>query len=192
MDARPLKIARFIRAWKRSSAAHVEGGCVLTLSSSALRECGQPANLCGKVNKLLRENIATGKFVTFFYGILGGEARTFQYCNAGHPYPILVLHGQSRILDAGGAVLGVLPTWEYEDGAIGLEPQDRLLLFTDGITKAEGANAQEFGAENVAAYAQSNNRKSAQELSNGLLARVSTFRESHFQDDATVVVVSAG
>ena len=150
------------------------------------------ANLCGKVNRLLCENIATGKFVTFFYGFLDGEARTFQYCNAGHPYPILVSHGKSQILDAGGAVLGVFPAWEYKDSVIPLAPQDRLVLFTDGITEAEGANAQEFGMESVAAYAESNKRESAQDLSHGLLAQVSVFCEDHFQDDATVVVVSAG
>ena len=88
-------------------------------------------------------------------------------------------------------MLGVFPAWEYKDSMISLELQDRLLLFTDGITEAEGANAQEFGVESVASYAQSNSRKSAQELSNGLLAQVSTFCEDHFQDDATVVVVAA-
>jgi sigma-B regulation protein RsbU (phosphoserine phosphatase) len=149
------------------------------------------ASLCEKVNKLLCENIATGKFVTFFYGVLDSETRTFQYCNAGHLYPILVSHGLSKMLDAGGAVLGVFPAWEYKDSMISLEPQDRLMLFTDGITEAEGANAQEFGVDSVASYAQLNSRKSAQELSNGLLAQVSTFCEDHFQDDATVVVVAA-
>jgi sigma-B regulation protein RsbU (phosphoserine phosphatase) len=149
------------------------------------------AGLCEKVNKLLCENVAIGKFVTFFYGVLDVKTRTFQYCNAGHPNPIRVSHGQCQMLDAGGAVLGVLPASEHTHSMIPLEPQDRLMLFTDGITEAEGANAQEFGMESVAAYAQSNNRKSAQELSNGLLARVSAFCEGHFQDDATVVVAAA-
>jgi sigma-B regulation protein RsbU (phosphoserine phosphatase) len=152
---------------------------------------GSAASLCGKVNKLLCENIATGKFVTFFYGVLDGEARTFQYCNAGHPNPVLVAGGQSRMLEAGGAVLGVFPVWEYKDSAIALEPGDCLILFTDGITEAEGANAEEFGVERVAWYAQANHRKSAQELSDGLLAQAGGFCESHFQDDATVVAVAA-
>ena len=42
-----------------------------------------PATLCGRVNRLLCENIATGKFVTFFYAILDSETRTLSYCNAG-------------------------------------------------------------------------------------------------------------
>lgn len=150
-----------------------------------------PANLCGKVNKLLCENIATGKFVTFFYAILDSETRTLSYCNAGNPYPILVSHGEARMLDNGGAVLGVFPEWAYEDTAIPFEPQDRLLLFTDGITEAEGADAMEFGEEGVAAYARSNSRKSARELTNGLLENVNAYCGGHFQDDATLVVVSA-
>jgi sigma-B regulation protein RsbU (phosphoserine phosphatase) len=150
-----------------------------------------PATLCGRVNRLLCENIATGKFVTFFYAILDGETRTLTYCNAGNPYPILVSHGQARMLDKGGAVLGVFPEWAYEDTAIPFEPQDRLLLFTDGITEAEGADATEFGEEGVAAFARSNSRKSARELTNGLLESVNAFCGGHFQDDATLVVVSA-
>jgi sigma-B regulation protein RsbU (phosphoserine phosphatase) len=150
-----------------------------------------PATLCGRVNRLLCENIATGKFVTFFYAILDSETHTLNYCNAGHPYPILVSHGQARMLDNSGAVLGVFPEWAYEDVAIPFESQDRLLLFTDGITEAEGADATEFGEEGVAAFVRSNSRKSAGELTKGLLETVNTFCGGHFQDDATLVVVSA-
>jgi sigma-B regulation protein RsbU (phosphoserine phosphatase) len=150
-----------------------------------------PANVCGRVNRLLCENIATGKFVTFFYAILDSETHTLNYCNAGHPYPVFVSHGQARMLDEGGAVLGVFPEWAYEDVAIPFESQDRLVLFTDGITEAEGADATEFGEEGVAAFARSNSRKSAGELTKGLLEKVNTFCGGHFQDDATLVVVAA-
>jgi sigma-B regulation protein RsbU (phosphoserine phosphatase) len=71
------------------------------------------AQLCAKVNSLLCENLATGKFVTFLYGVLDGESRTLEYCNAGQVYPILVSQGNVRALNHGGAVLGVFPTWEY-------------------------------------------------------------------------------
>lgn len=155
------------------------------------RQSDSPATLCARVNKLLCDNLATGKFVTFFYAILDSETRTLAYCNAGHPYPILVSHGQSRTLDKGGAVLGVFPTWTYENGAIHLEPQDRLLLFTDGITEAEGKDEKEFGEEGIAAFARSNSRKSARELTNSLLESVSAFCGGRFQDDATLVVVAA-
>ena len=154
-------------------------------------ESDSPATLCDRVNRLLCENLAAGKFVTFFCGILDSETRVFKYCNAGHPYPIVISHGQSSTLGHGGAVLGVFPSWTYEDGAIRLESEDRLLLFTDGITEAEGADDQEFGEANIAAFAQSNRRKSAKELTDGLLSRVSSYCDGSFRDDATLVVVAA-
>ena len=112
-----------------------------------------PAQVCGKVNRLLCENIATGKFVTFLYGILDGETRTFRHCNAGHLYPILVSGGSIRMLEQGGAVLGVFPDWTYEDSTIDLRAGDRLLLFTDGITEASDTNGQEFEETSIATFA---------------------------------------
>jgi phosphoserine phosphatase RsbU/P len=52
-----------------------------------------PASLCRRVNHVLCENLASGKFVTFFYGVLDEGKYTFEYCDAGHPYPLLVSQG---------------------------------------------------------------------------------------------------
>jgi serine phosphatase RsbU (regulator of sigma subunit) len=65
--------------------------------------------------------------------------KRFRYRNAGHPYPILVSSGAVRMLDQGGAVLGVFPAWTYQDSSVNLSSGDRLLLFIDGITEAEGS-----------------------------------------------------
>lgn len=150
-----------------------------------------PAQVCAKVNALLHENIATGKFVTFFYGILDGDARTFQYCNAGHLYPILATGDSVRMLEQGGAVLGVFPEWRYEDSMIELRAGDRLLLFTDGITEATDAKGQEFEETGIAAFAQANSTIAARDLTSRLLARVTEFCHAQFQDDATLLVIAA-
>jgi len=154
-------------------------------------ESESPATLCSKVNRLLCDNIATGKFVTFLFGILDGEKRTMEYCNAGHLDPILVTHGTARTVDASGAVLGVFPDWRYEDNVITLQSGDRLLLFTDGITEAEGPGEQEFGEAKIAACAQENCTKTASELNRLLLTQVDSFCGARFQDDATLLVVAA-
>ena len=150
-----------------------------------------PAQVCGKVNRLLCENIARGKFVTFLYGILDGDAHTFRYCNAGHLYPILVSGGSSRMLEEGGAVLGIFPEWVYEDSMVELKAGDRLLLFTDGITEAEDAEDREFEEANVAAFAKTNSTLSANDLTVRLLAQVTAFCGAQFRDDATILVIAA-
>lgn len=150
-----------------------------------------PAQVCGKVNRLLCDNIATGKFVTFIYGILDGDTRTFRHCNAGHPYPILLSDGSIRPLDESDAVLGVFPDWTYEDCTVELSAGDRLFLFTDGITEASNTDGQEFEDASIAAFAQENGTLSAKELNNRLLAHVSAYCGAQFQDDATLLVIAA-
>lgn len=149
------------------------------------------AQLCTKVNRLLCENLATGKFVTFLYGVLDNESRTFDYCNAGNVYPILVSQGTARSMEAGGAALGVFPDWHYENANLALASGDRLLLVTDGITEAYGPDEQEFGEERLALAALAASKRTAAEMSRLLLEEVSTFCGSRFHDDATLLVIAA-
>jgi len=174
---------------KGVSAALLMANVQATVRAFA-RDTESPARVCSRVNSVLCGNIATGKFVTFFYAVLDGERRTLEYCNAGHPHPVVVSGDSIRELPAGGAVLGVFPAWKYEDVSVELGSGDRLLLFTDGITEACGRDGEEFGEENIAGFAQAHHARSASELNRALLARVTEFAEGCFQDDATLVVVA--
>ena len=49
-----------------------------------------PQTVCTKLNKFLCANTASGKFVTFFYGVLDNRENRLRYCNAGHNPPLVV------------------------------------------------------------------------------------------------------
>ena len=151
-----------------------------------------PSHLCSRVNSVLCSNIAAGKFVTLFYAVLDAEQRSLQYTNAGHPLPILI-HSDGVVteLNSGGAVLGVFPEWKYEDSAVQLKSEDRLLLFTDGITEAALPEGEEFGEQRLIASARAYAHRSTVDLKSGLLGDVKQFCDSQFQDDATLIVLSA-
>jgi sigma-B regulation protein RsbU (phosphoserine phosphatase) len=157
---------------------------------ASVRDLDSPARVCSIINGMLCETIAADKFVTFFCGVLDATSRTLRYCNAGHPYPILVSSGALRTLDQGGAVLGVFPAWTYQESSVGLGSGDRLLLFTDGITEAEGPDGEEFGMEKVASFAKIHAANSAAKMNQQLLAQVTEFCGAHFQDDATLLVLA--
>ena len=157
---------------------------------ASVRDLDSPARVCSIINGMLCESISADKFVTFFCGVLDAASHTFCYCNAGHPYPILVSSGVLRTLDQGGAVLGVFPAWTYQDLSVGLSSGDRLLLFTDGITEAEGPHGEEFGMEKVAAFAKAHAANSAARINQQLLAQVTEFCGAQFQDDATLLVLA--
>jgi phosphoserine phosphatase RsbU/P len=157
---------------------------------ASVRDLDSPARVCSIINGMLCESIAADRFVTFFCGVLDAASCTFRYCNAGHTYPILVSSGAVRTLDQGGGVLGVFPAWTYQNSSVDLISGDRLLLFTDGITEAEGPHGEEFGMEKVAAFAKAHAADSAAKMNQQLLAQVTQFCGAHFLDDATLLVLA--
>ena len=68
-----------------------------------------PAWLCSRVNSVLCGNIASDKFVTFFYGVLDTAARRLEYCNAGHLSPLLGFLRFRAAASAWGRGAGSLP-----------------------------------------------------------------------------------
>jgi sigma-B regulation protein RsbU (phosphoserine phosphatase) len=151
-----------------------------------------PAGVCAKLNTFLCNNVAPGKFITFFYAILDAENRSLCYENAGHcPAILLKAGGQSELLRGDGAVLGVLPDWSYKNSSVQLDEGDRLLLFTDGVTEANNAQAEEFGNDRIIQSVQSNNGAiTALATRRRIMEEVSKFCSSNFQDDATILVAA--
>ena len=151
-----------------------------------------PAAVCAKLNAFLCSNLAPGKFVTFFYAILNAEDRTLRYENAGHCPAILVkAGGETELLSGDGAVLGVLPDWQYKDFSVQLAADDRLLLFTDGVTEAANAQFEEFGNERIIQSVRAmDGTLSALATQRKLLEEVTRFCASNFQDDATILVAA--
>lgn len=154
-------------------------------------ESASPANVCSRVNSVLCSSISSGRYVTFFYGVLDSTERSFGYSNAGHLLPILIRrNGTVQPLENGGAVLGVFPQWKYEDSLLHLDPGDRLILFTDGITEASLPDGEEFGEERLIESAKSSEGQSTREMKTTLLADVKRFCDSQLRDDATLVVIT--
>jgi sigma-B regulation protein RsbU (phosphoserine phosphatase) len=148
-----------------------------------------PQVVCTKLNKFLCANIASGKFVTFFYAVLDADARTLTYENAGHsPGLLLRSNGTTETLQGGGAVLGALPDWIYQDYTAQLQPGDQLLLSTDGITEAENAKLEEFGDDRLLEAARARHG-SALEVQRAIMQQVTAFCGGNFRDDATLLVL---
>lgn len=147
--------------------------------------------VCASVNRLLCGHMVPGRFATFCYVRLDGRANTIAYANAGHNPPLLVrADGAVARLSAGGTVLGVFPDASYVGDELPLEPGDRLVLYTDGITEARRADDDEFGEARLAESIRAHRALDAQTLHTRVLDEVTSFADGAFQDDATLIVVA--
>ena len=150
-----------------------------------------PSQVCAQINSVLFTNTAPEKFVTLFYGVLDAYSRTLQYANAGHLRPLLVRRsGEATHLENGGALLGVFPSWKYEDATVELRSGDLLLLFTDGITEAMAPEGEEFGEGRMLAAITASEQRSARDLQSQLFANVKNFCSARLSDDATLILVA--
>ncbi len=157
----------------------------------AFATAASPAAVCTKLNAFMCGNVASGKFISFFYCIVDALDRSLAYENAGHcPAQLVRCSGETIALRGDGAVLGVLPDWTYTDNRVQLESGDRLVLFTDGVTEAEDVHGDEFGEERVVQSLQESGGRSTEDIRRKLMDSVTAYCRGQFRDDATVVVLA--
>jgi phosphoserine phosphatase RsbU/P len=151
----------------------------------------EPEQLCRRLNTIFCEDVQTERFISLCYARLEPANRRLTFTNAGHCPPLLMrANGQTEKLERGGAVLGRLPGWKYEQGEVTLGVNDVLVLFTDGVTEAENSEQQEFGEERLTACVRSCGEMTAAGLQRELLAQVGKHCGNRFHDDATLMIVA--
>ena len=92
----------------------------------------------GKVNKGLCDNHARGMFVTAFIGVLDTITGKVEYVSAGHCPPLHKTGGKYSFIDVTqNLVLGIRANYDYVSGSFKLKKNDRLFLYTDGVTEAQ-------------------------------------------------------
>ena len=151
----------------------------------------EPSRLAAKLNQAMSQHLAQGKFITFFYGVLDGPAKKLTYTSAGHNPPILMRADGSHLrLEQGGAALGLFEAWNYEEGQVGLESGDRLVLFTDGVTEASNTGGEEYGESRLLSLLRDNRGLRATDLQTTIMQAVMEFTGGALEDDATLIVTA--
>jgi hypothetical protein len=136
-------------------------------------------------------NLAPDKFVTFFYCVIDTATKILRYSNAGHCFPLLHRsRGDVEVLGDGGIVLGIFPNAKYSDVAVQIDPGNKLLLFTDGITEAPNTSGEEYGEDRLRQELDDDVSGETATLHRKLMQDVSEFCQGNFADDATLVLIS--
>ena len=145
------------------------------------------------VNARLCENNDEGMFATAWIGILDKRTMTLQYTNAGHNYPVMQRKGKPSGLveKLHGLFLAGMDFTIYKQDEIKLEPGDRILLYTDGVTEAHDRDNKLYGEDRLIKVLESTRDEPGEKALDSVLADIKVFSEGVPQfDDITMVVMT--
>ncbi len=157
---------------------------------------GNPASILSAMNNTICEGNDTNMFVTMFVGVLDLKTHELTYSNAGHNPPVIMSEtaGVSfvNVGECSGVPIGLFADFVYRNSQVSLAVEDKIVLYTDGLTEAENVNYDLYGDDRLLAtlskpeYASLNVR----DLLESVLAEV----EGHVagapqSDDLTVMAI---
>jgi len=147
---------------------------------------GLNQSLCGKFQH---------HFATAAYVFVDMEKKSISYSAAGHP-PLLLGRMSTGIaseLSANGLPLGLFPDTTYSVAEIPVEPGDKAILYTDGVLETASPSEQEFGADLLKGFLESNHNLRTEMFADSLLDELSAWSEhpkgQGQQDDLTLLVI---
>lgn len=150
----------------------------------------QIEEVMSRINRFLTERAKGEKYATVFYCTI---TRSGQLCwsNAGHPTPYLVrANGELLSLESTGLPLGMLELAGYEAKKMQLEPGDKIVLYSDGLSEAENADGQFFDKKAFPETLRAHAALDCAQLHAKLMETVEDFSEGSEQsDDITTLVL---
>ena len=150
-------------------------------------------DMFGKLNRFLMEDIAaSGMFVTVAAARIDARQRQMHFAGAGHP-PVMIARGSHCpvLLQSRSMVLGALPDAEATSDTleVELEPDDRVVLYTDGITDVFNSRGEMLGVEGVQEIVRKASALPAEKMKQGILNGVVAWRNGPATDDTSLILV---
>jgi phosphoserine phosphatase RsbU/P len=145
------------------------------------------------LNRFVMQNIGGSVFFfTLAVARIDRAARRMVFAGAGHPPAMIVRAGQEpRLLESRSMLLGALRDAVHPDTTleVDLDPGDRVVLYTDGITDVFDARGEMLGVPGIQKFVCETSLLPFAEMKQGILDRVAAWREGPPSDDISLVLV---
>lgn len=132
---------------KGVSAAVVASILQGMLYSQLARDSSLP-EMISAVNRFLCEKVGGQKYATLVIARLATDGG-LELINCGHVPPTIISGAEVRTLEDGNLPVGLIAAADFHVMNLRLNPGDRLVVVTDGVTEAENAEGEFFGTQRL-------------------------------------------
>ncbi|MGQ0553038.1 MAG: PP2C family protein-serine/threonine phosphatase [Planctomycetota bacterium] len=182
-----------------ASGTGVPAAMVMAMARSFLaalsRERQDPGAVLREVNALLSGDLRRGMYVTVLLAVLDPQTGVLEIANAGHP-PLLFCRGGKGVapVHSEGIALGFDkgPVFDrtLKTVRVSLQPGDRVVLYTPGITRVTGGKGEALGEERFAALVRREAGHPAALVLRRIAATVTKFRgDAALTEDVTLLTL---
>ena len=196
-DIIPLGNGRFALVMADVSDKGAPAALYMAMAHSLIRDncrrISSPAEMLHFVNAAIMERDSSDMFVTVFYGVLDSNSNQLIYANAGHDPPLLHRQGEAiACLMPTGPLIGVLQDMTLSETTIEINPGDRILTYTDGVTDALNEHSEEYGRKRLTKMLQTVATDTAEIGLEQILHDLNSFIDDTAQyDDITMLMLVA-
>lgn len=163
--------------------------------SEALHELERksgPGTLLRHLHDFVYNRIALdGFYFTMAVARFRQRGRHMTFAGAGHPPVMFVSRSGIRLLDSKNGILGcVSETAPSEaDDSTDLNPGDRLVFYTDGLTEVFNERDEMLGVEGLEALVRKSAKRTLPEMRQAIVDGVTAWRHGSLTDDVSLVLV---
>ena len=130
--------------------------------------------------------VAEPSFVTALYIVYDANHHTLKIARAGHPPPMIYRSSEKKAIEypcSGVFPLGIDPYEKVPLTEAELQPGDRILMYTDGITERFSMDGKTYGEERLLRQLEGNGNFQPQELLEAIMKNVEAFANGRPADD---------
>jgi len=196
LDYHQLRDHRFIIMLGDVSGKGIGAALVMTSLHATCRALLRHVDSLERValilNETLLETTRAQTYVTLLAVLIDSTAGKLHCLRAGHHPPLLVdRDGKSQWLEQGGGLpIGLFPDLKLSRETYEIPRGGTVVLYTDGVTEAENADRELFGANRLHATVQAHHTGGAADIHSAIRASLNAFTgECKPTDDSTLVVL---
>ncbi|MBC7926550.1 MAG: SpoIIE family protein phosphatase, partial [Bryobacteraceae bacterium] len=174
----------------KGAAAALYGALVSGLLRTLAPRIRKPAALMKRLNQVLLERRVDAQYVTLLLMYWNRKNLTLTISNAGALTPLICRGGERLRVLAEGIPLGLLDDREYDEITFQTQPDDLILLYSDGVQDQTNATEGEYGTHRPFRILKKNCNKTVKEVADAVMADVDKHRgDVMLTDDQTLIVI---